>query len=191
MLIPIFLKKAFLFFAAILFLFTPLLVYAGKKSPRIPHAANMALFKAHKLLENKDPASALNILESFQAKQPKGMKPGDADPKGYQHYYINFTRGNCCLELADSSQLTAQKENSYTIKLNYIQKAIACYRASIFVKPDFSSAWLNLAKSCYDLEDYNEAGSCFLRSFETYEEKRPETLYYSAVSFMADEKNKR
>jgi len=191
MLIPIFLKKAFLFFSAILFLFIPLLVYAGEKSPRIPHAANMALFKAHKLLEKKDPAGALNILESFQAKQPKGMKPGDADPKGYQHYYINFTLGNCYLELTDSSKPTAQRENSFTTKLNYIKKAIACYRASIFVKPDFSSAWLNLAKAYYDLEDYNKAGSCFLRSFETSAEKRPEILYYSAVSFMAAEKNKR
>lgn len=190
MLIPS-LKKAFLCFSAILLLFTPLLAYAGEKSPGIPHAANTALFKAHKLLEKKDPAGALNVLESFQAKQPKGMKPGDSDPRGYQHYYINFTLGNCCLELADSSKPTAEKENSYTIKLNYIQKAIACYRASITVKPDFSPAWLNLAKSYYDLKDYNEAGSCFLRSFETSEEKRPETLYYSAVSFMAAEENKR
>lgn len=135
----------------------------------------------------------LNVLESFQAKQPKGMKPGDSDPRGYQHYYINFTLGNCCLELADSSTVPAHKEKgeSYTIKLNYIQKAIAYYRTSITVKPDFSPAWLNLAKSCYDLENYNEAGNCFLRGFETSEEKRPEILYYGAVSFMAAEKSKR
>ena len=186
-------KKAVLFSSAILFLFTPLLVYAGEKSPRIPHAANMALFKAHKLLIKKDPAGALNILESFQTKQPKGMKPGDADPRGYQHYYINFTLGNCCLELADSSKLPAQgeKENSCTIKSNYIQKAVSHYKASITVKPNFSPAWLNLAKSYYDLEDYKKAGGCFLRSFETSEEKRPETLYYGAVSFMAADENKK
>ncbi len=186
-------KKAVLFFSTILFLFTPLFVYAGGESPRIPHAANIALFKAHKLLEKKDPAGALNILECFQAKQPKGMKPGDADPRGYQHYYINFTLGNCCLELANSSKLPAQgkKGNSYTIKSNYIQKAIAYYKASITVKPNFSSAWLNLAKSYYDIENYNKAGGCFLRSFETSKEKRPETLYYGAVSFMAAEENKR
>jgi len=186
-------KKAIFCFMGFFFLFTPFRVYADQNSPNIPHAANMALFNAYNLLEKKDPASALSVLESFQAKQPKGIKPGDADPKGYQHYYINFTLGNCYLELADSSKRTAQKkkENPYTIKLNYIQKAIACYNASITVKPDFSPAWLNLAKSYYDIENYNKAGSCFLRSFEVSKKKRPETLYYSAVSFMAAEENKR
>nr|MBL0700978.1 hypothetical protein [Desulfobacterales bacterium] len=152
-------------------------VYAGKKSTKnagkIPYSVRTILFKTQKLLEKNKTLEALKLLEKFQAKQPAGLKAGGKDSKGYQHYYINFNIGNCCLTLDKT------------------KKASAAYKAAVTNNPEFTPAWLNFAKCLYDLEDYNEAGKCFFKGYETAEDKTPEILYYSAVSFMAAGNNKK
>ncbi|MCD6225198.1 MAG: hypothetical protein J7K32_06720 [Deltaproteobacteria bacterium] len=152
-------------------------VYAGKDvnkdAGKIPYSVRMILFKTRQLLEKDKTLEALELLEKFQSKQPAGLKPGGKNPKGYQHYYINFNIGNCCLTL------------------DHIKKALAFYKAAVTNNPEFTPAWLNLAKCYYDLEGYNEAGKCFFKGYETAGDKTPEVLYYSAVSFMAAGNNKR
>jgi len=150
-----------------------IIVYAGKDTGKIPYSVSRILFKTQQLLAKNKTSEALKLLEKFQAKQPPGLKPGGKNPKGYQHYYINFNIGNCCL------------------KLDNIKKASASYKAAVTNNPEFTPAWLNLAKCYYDLEDYNEAGKCFFKGYETAEDKTPEVLYYSAVSFMAAGNNKK
>ena len=176
-------KKYIICFAALIFLLlSPMHLNAGEKSRQkkesIPFTVKTILFKVNNLLNKDDVPGAIKVLETFQAKQPKDIKPedikpGDDDPRGYQHYYINFNLGNCWL------------------RLNNPVKASVYYRAAVKRAPYFSPAWMNLAKCRYDLENYSDAGVCFLKGFETAEEKQPEILYYSAVSFMAAEKYKR
>ena len=166
-----------MYFALIFVFFSSVHLCAEEKSRQkkesIPFAVKKILFRVNNLLNKNDVPGAIKILETFQAKQPKGIKQGDDDSKGYHHHYINFNLGNCWL------------------KQNNPQKASVYYRAAVKRAPDFSPAWMNLAKCCYDLENFSEAGACFLNGFETAQEKQPETLYYSAVSFMAAENYKK
>ena len=129
---------------------------------------NNILFKVNNLLNKDDIAGAIKILETFQAACLKGLKQGD-DFRCCQHHYINFNLGNCWL------------------RQNNPKKASVYYMAAVKREPDFSPAWMNLAKCWYDLEKYSDAGVCFLNSFKTADKKQPEILYYSAVSFMAAE----
>jgi len=147
--------------------------YAGKGADKIPYSVRIILFKTQQLLAKDKTLKALEVLEKFQSKQPADLKPGGKDPKGYQHYYINFNIGNCCLTLDN------------------IKKASKAYKAAVINNPGFTPAWLNLAKCYYDLEDYNKAGDCFFKGYTTAEDKTPEVLYYSAVSFMAAGNNKK
>ncbi|MCD6185939.1 MAG: tetratricopeptide repeat protein [Deltaproteobacteria bacterium] len=165
----------FLKFAYIIlfFIIQSITVYAGENAGEIPYSVRMVLFKTQQLLAKDKTFEALELLEKFQSKQPPGLKPGGKNPKGYQHYYINFNIGNCYL------------------KLDNIKKASAAYKAAVTNNPEFTPAWLNLAKCYYDMEDYNEAGNCFFKGYTTAEDKTPEVLYYSAVSFMAAGNNKK
>ena len=147
--------------------------YAAKDTRKIPYSVRMVLFKTQQLLAKDKTFEALELLKKFQSKQPPDLKSGGNDPKGYQHYYINFNIGNCYL------------------KLDNIKKASAAYKAAVTNNPEFTPAWLNLAKCYYDLEDYNGAGNCFSKGYTTAEDKTPEVLYYSAVSFMAAGNNKK
>jgi tetratricopeptide (TPR) repeat protein len=169
----IFNKKHIIYFTLIFVFLSSVHLYAAEKSRQkkesIPFTVKKILFKVNNLLNKDDVPGAIKVLEAFQAKQPKGIKPGDDDPKGFQHHYINLNLGNCWL------------------KQNNPQKASVYYRAAVKRAPYFSPAWMNLAKCCYDLENFSEAGACFLKGFETAQEKQPETLYYSAVSFMTAE----
>ncbi|WDN88773.1 hypothetical protein BuS5_01741 [Desulfosarcina sp. BuS5] len=162
-----------LFYTIFFYITQSITVYAGKDAGKIPYSVSSILFKTQQLLAKDKTSEALKLLEDFQAKQPADLKPGGKDPKGYQHYYINFNIGNCWLTLGN------------------IKKASTFYRAAVINNPEFTPAWLNLAKCYYDLEDYNEAGNCFLKGYETAEDKTPEVLYYSAVSFMAAGNNKK
>ena len=156
-----------LFYTIFFYITQSITVYAGKDAGKIPYSVSSILFKTQQLLAKDKTSEALKLLEDFQAKQPADLKPGGKDPKGYQHYYINFNIGNCWLTLGN------------------IKKASTFYRAAVTNNTEFTPAWLNLAKCYYDLEDYNEAGKCFFKGYETAEDKTPEVLYYSAVSFMA------
>lgn len=153
-------------------------VYADQKE-EIPRSVGLVLNKAYGFLDKKEISKAIEILESFQAKGKKNLKPGARnriqDRKGYTHYLVDFTLGNCYL-LSDRMP-------------NHISKAASHYNSAIKKKPDFSPAWLNLARCHYELNRPEQAGICFLTAYDTADEKKPEILFYSATSFMAAEDN--
>ena len=168
-LILFFTRKIIIFSLTIICLISFSLPVSAKKN-HIPHKVTIVLLKMRGYMETGEILKAIKVIENFQARQPMGMKPGDPDPKGYQHHFINFNLGNCYL------------------KLNKPLKAAQYYKAAVHVKPDFYPAWLNLAKCYYDLERYTDAGNSFLKAFKVSEKKDPGILYYAAASFMADEK---
>ncbi len=153
-------------------LLDPLYGYTAQKDD-IPFPARITLDKAYLFLEKKEILKAIEILESFQAKGEKTLKPGALDRKGYRHYMIYFTLGNCYLMLDSPSE------------------AVSHYQSALTKKPDFSPGWMNLAKCYYDLNQHVEAGRSFLKGYDTADEKKPEALYYSAVSFLVAEDNKK
>lgn len=162
--LPVFKKNIFLFVISLIFcLWVPLYGNAAQNNDDIPLPARMVLYKANGFLENKQINKAIEVLESFRAK----------GEKGYRHHLISFTLGNCYL------------------MQNTPSKAISLYQSALKEKRDFSTAWMNLAKCYHDLNQPMEAGRAFLKGYDTAEEKKAETLYYSAVSFLVAEKNKK
>ena len=144
----------------------------GSQTNNIPLSAKMVIYRAQKLMEENKFTEAAEALEKFQKKSRK-LKPGEPDLKGYQHYLVNFTLGNC-----------------YLMTRNY-SEADTHFRVAVAAKPDFNSGWMNLAKCCYEMEDYYRAGHAFLKGYETMPEKGPETLYYGAVCFMTSGDNQK
>ena len=159
-----------LFFYFIPALIFSLLVYTGaaatEKEP-VPLAARLILNNAGQYITKKDLAGAIKLLKAFQARGNTIQDPGVATKKGYGHYLIDFTLGNCYLST------------------DRPRAALDHYRAATDKNPSFSPAWLNLAKCDYDLGQYGEAARAFLRGYESADEKQTKTLYYSFVSFMA------
>jgi len=152
--------------ALILCLFICTAAYAAEKE-QIPLAARLILHKAGNYIEKKNFNGAIKILEAFQARGDKIQKPAIAEKKGFNHYLIDFTLGNCYL----STGLP--------------QAAIGHYLAAVGKNPGHTAAWLNLAKCYYDIEQYNKAARAFLDGYESSSKKQAKTLYYSLVSFMA------
>lgn len=149
---------------AILVLMVSAVAYAGQRDD-IPLSARMVLFKAQKLMDENKFVEAAGTLEKFQERDRK-LKPGEPDSKGYRHYMVDFTLGNC-----------------YLMAKQHL-KAVVHYQAAVTAKPDFYSGWMNLAKCCYDMNAYAKAGKAFLKGYEAAPEKNPETLYYAAVCFL-------
>ena len=136
---------------------------------KIPLPAHVVLFKAQQLMEKEKYTQAAHILKTFQDKGENRWRPGDPDPRGRHHHLIAFTRANCYL-MADQPA-----------------KAVPQYRAAVLAKPDFSSAWMNLAKCQYDLNDYVHASHAFLKGYETDADKKPQILYYAAVCLLTSD----
>ena len=140
-------------------------VSRGGQADDIPRAARMVIHKAQKHMEKKQFAEAIHVLEKFRAKG-KTLNPDTPDSKGYRHYLVHFTLGNCYLMSRNCSAAQAR------------------YRAAVNLNPDFHQGWMNLAKCCYDMEAHAKAGHAFLKGYETATKKDPETLYFGAVCFM-------
>ena len=135
----------------------------GDQKEDIPPATRMALYKAGKLMEKDRFSEASEILEEFRK---RGKISDERDSKGYNHYLIHFTLGNC-----------------YLMTRKY-PEAEACYRAAITLNPAFHTGWMNLAKCRHEMNAHAEAGHAFLKGYETAPKKDPGILYYGAVSFM-------
>ena len=138
----------------------------GGQADDIPPAARMVIHKAQKHMEKKQFAEAIDALEKFR-KKGKTLNSDTPDSKGYRHYLVHFTLGNC-----------------YLMNRNY-SAAEARYRAAVTLNPGFHQGWMNLAKCCYDMEAHAKAGHAFLKGHETAPKKDPETLYFGAVCFMS------
>ncbi|MEA2060522.1 MAG: tetratricopeptide repeat protein [Thermodesulfobacteriota bacterium] len=121
---------------------------------KIPIAEQIVLNKAYKIVQQNDFAGALTVLEDFKIKREKKEKP--------VHPMIWFTMGN------------------YYFQAGSLKKAVLSYEKAVSEAPEFSDAWLNLAQTCYSLENYLKAGKAFVNGYESGEEKDPKFLYYSA-----------
>ncbi len=147
-------------------LLVPVISHGGEPDD-IPMPARLVIYKAQQLMEKNEFAKAIGTLEKFQEKC-KNLKPGKHDSKGCRHYLVEFNLGNCCLMIKDFSAAKAH------------------YLSTLSINPGFHSGWMNLAKCCYDMNEYAKAGHAFLKGYETAEpEKNPEMLYYGAVCFMS------
>ena len=136
----------------------------------VPLSARIVMHKAQELMEKERYMEAARILKRFQEKGKK-LKPGSPDPKGYRHYLVDFILGNCYLTAKD------------------YPNAETCYLRSVIKRPDFSDAWLNLAKCYYEMKRYSRAADSFIKCYEASTEKDPQHLYYAGVCLLNAGKN--
>ncbi len=158
--------------AASTLLLSPPKLRAESQTESIPLHARRILSKTRELIEECKYKEAAERLQTFKKKGGK-LKPNEADKKGFRHYLIHFTLGNCYL----------MTEN--------LKESRSCYRASVAANPHFHAGWMNLAKCCYEMNDYSGAGQAFLKGYQTGPVKDPEILYHGAVCFIAAENSKR
>ena len=142
--------------------------FAGKRPPdrALPLPVRVVLNRIQPLLQQEDYSRALERLLAFKARGGPTLAPGAADPKGYYHPEIYYAIGNC-----------------YLLQERFEQAACA-YRQAVARDPAHTYAWLNLAKACYEMKDYAEAGRCFGKGYASAEKKNPEHLYLSAAAYL-------
>lgn len=159
------------FLAGVLLLL--LLPLSLQAAPDLPFAAGLCVNKANLLIQQEQIVPAIALLEAFKVKQ-QGSDPLLASQKGYDHYYIDFLLGNCFL-------LLDQKEKNP----GHVKRAVAAFSRAVEKNNNFASAWLNLARCCYELADMDRAAAAFVKGYETGDEKKAEYLYYAAVCHTA------
>ncbi len=137
----------------VLSLLAPSFVLAAERG--LPPPVSGLLFKVSGLFERGKYGKAADVIRSFQ-KESNGSGIGD-------HPELFFALGNCYLSM-----------KNYTL-------AADAYREAARRRADHAPTWLNLANALYNMEDYEEAASCFERAFSLGPKKDPELLYYSGV----------
>ncbi len=129
----------------------------------LPLSLRVALNEAYELFDDQQYMEAIEKLTAFRAENKRGSN----------HYLVDFTIGNAWL----------QQNNAV--------RAAPFYEAAVAKNPDFSAAWLNLARCRYELLQYKPAAEAFLKGYESSSPKEALTLYYAAVSwFQAGEPSK-
>jgi tetratricopeptide (TPR) repeat protein len=138
----------------------------------LPLPVKVVLAKAAALIKQKAYDQGLDMLTAFQARGGPGTQADQRDPKGFHHPEIYFALGTCLL-----------------FKNNY-QQAVQAFEQTLKKDPGHISAWLNLAKASYELNDYTRAGQCFAKAYTQAADKNPEHLYYSAAAFLMARQSK-
>lgn len=134
----------------------------------VPVSVSITLLKAQQMADQGNVEEAVHMLTEFQNKK-NDVNAETAEKKGYSHYYIDYMLGN------------------YLLMLSQTEKAVARYQAAVKQQPDFSEAWLNLAKCYYDMDKMKPAADAFLKGYKTGSPGKAPHLYYSAVCYAAAE----
>lgn len=68
------------------------------------------------------------------------------------------------------------------------EAAQTAFRAAVTDEPRFARAWLRLAETAYDRQDYAVAAEAFGRGYELGPVRRPEYLYYRCVALLSGDR---
>ncbi len=137
----------------------------------MPPAVRIVLTKVSPLINQKAYDRAIEVLNVFQSRGGPVPASGGLDPKGYHHPEIYIALGTCHL-----------LKNEY-------QAAVQAFEQALKQDPGRISAWLNLAKAAYELNDYSRAAHCFVQAYDNASDKNPEHLYYSAAVYLMAQRN--
>jgi tetratricopeptide (TPR) repeat protein len=136
--------------------------WAETEPQKLTPAVRSAVYDAQQAMEKKEFLKAEECLKKYIRQYPK--KP---------HYLVEFTWGNA---------LTLRGKE---------REALSHYEAAADLYPDYAPIWQNIGKICFDLKQYEKAGDCLLKAYETTEKKDPLALYNVAVSYIMGGKEKK
>ncbi|MCJ8499327.1 tetratricopeptide repeat protein [Desulfatitalea alkaliphila] len=132
----------------------------------LPAAVRVVLGEAGGLMDKGKVDEAVEKLLAFEARG-RSTEGGDGTPHAvYSHPMIHFALGNAYLLQAAHG------------------RARQAFEQAVGLHPDWVPAWLNLAKTHYELDAPAEAARCFFMAYEKGEEKDAEHLYLSAASHL-------
>ncbi len=129
----------------------------------LPAAVRVVLAKAGALIQEDQSEEAITLLEEFLRDR---ASRDSTDRDILENAEIHFVLGTCHLV-----------QGRYRQAAQSLELAVAR-------DPAHLSAWLNLAKAAYELENYQRAAFCFDRAFVLNSEADPDNLYYSAVAYL-------
>lgn len=138
------------------------------RTDALPARVRVVLTRIAPLMEEQNYQGAATMITDLQSRStpPDG---GAMSRSVYRHPELYFVLGNC-----------------YLLQGLY-PEAIQAYRTTLAGAPSHVYGWLNLAKAYYEEQDFLKAGDCFKQGYENSKVKDPETLYYSAASFLMGE----
>lgn len=128
---------------------------AEEKKEILTYAVQRVVYDAGLEIEQKQYQKAEKRLLEYISKNSKNP-----------HYLVEFILGNA-LVLSGRAK-----------------KALVHYAASVDLKPGYAPAWQNMAKIYFDMEQYEKAGDCLLKTYEFMEKKDSSMLYNAAAFFI-------
>jgi len=135
---------------------------AKSEAPELTPAVRKAVYGAQQAMEKQDYGKAEEYLDKYVQKYPQ--KP---------HYLVEFILGNTLALMG--------KE----------REALSHYKTSAHLYPDYAAIWQNMGKVFFDLKQYEQAGDCLLKAYETDEKKNPSALYNVAAFYIMAGKEKK
>jgi len=135
---------------------------AENEAPKLTPAAQRVVYDAQQAMEKKKFLKAEKCLKKYISKYPQ--KP---------HYLVEFILGNVFALQA--------KE----------REALSHYETSAGLYPDYAAVWQNMGKIFFDLKEFEQAGDCLLKAYETNEKQDPSALYNVAGSYIMAGKEKK
>jgi tetratricopeptide (TPR) repeat protein len=137
----------------------PVSLLAQNIQDNLPFSTMIALDRAQKLVQEEKMSQAIGALEKIKAERKEKKKT--------VHPFLLFTLGN------------------YYMEADKVTAAALSYETALKQAPDFAPAWLNLARACYDLKRFKQAGECFINGYDSEEKKSGILLYYAANAYFA------
>lgn len=155
---------------AVLLVVLPQVYAQSITGEKLSLAEGLCVTKTQSLISEGRLAKAIETLETYI----HGVT--SKEKKGRVHPYLYFLLGNTYLSQESGDPGSDSR------------KASECYKSVLKTAPDFTAAWLNLARCCYDLSDYSQASQAFEKGYGCSQVKKPVHLYYAAVcSFQAQD----
>ncbi|MCB2215557.1 tetratricopeptide repeat protein [Desulfofustis glycolicus] len=130
----------------------------------LPAPVRAVLAKAGAMMNEDRYTDAIDILNAFIARTAAPEK--EARHAAAHHAEILYTLGTCYLLTGDCRQ------------------AVKALEDAVKRDPGHRSAWANLGKAAYDLDDYHRAATAFDQAFSGDPDASPDYLYYSGVAFL-------
>lgn len=154
----------------------PTVTQAVSKNVQLPVKTRITLAKAGRLVNKGELHKAITLLTTFQVES--GCRSTGEGRKQEK-------MANC-----GHSEVSSLLGYCYLMEKMYEEAATALDLA-VELDDTNSSAWLNLARTHYELHDYEKAAGAFKRTYDLYPEKNAELLYYGAVALLLDDKYQR
>lgn len=162
-----FLKSIWLVVSLFIFIYPVQGNAAWNPKQKLPVSVQRLLLQVRKSMNQKDYPGAIERITAFHA-QGRAASDQTSEITACRHPMVCFALGNC-----------------YLLKLDY-QKAKIAYLNALEEAPDFIDAQINLARAYSETQNYHEAAKCFLKAYNGSDPKKPDYLYYSAVTYLMD-----